>query len=310
MGIENRSSIDKISGATPDQKETIERQFSNAFENPERSTTYERKKTPEEQKVIEETISVTADFLKEYGAKSLTITADHVHILDESKLTEDELVDFKKRYPTSKAFYRPGGQDIWIFSSKIKSPLTLARVVAHELIHFIAFNALIIDRDGVGRIHRLGLAVDNAESDFGKTPGLNLFNETNEATTEGLVKRLFPRLGQLSSLAKEYEEVKEMQTRNDDLAYINVTERPTDSGIVYDAEVETFGYPEVRQADEQLFTEILRQHPDQFKSEEEVFAVFARAAMTGNVKEMASLVESLGRGAFRSLARRETPKGE
>lgn len=307
MEGERKSSIHKISGGTDIQKEATLAKFADTFSNPAHLK-FEREKTPVEKEIIEGAISEMSDFLQGYGARPLPITVDHVHILDENKLSGDDLTIFKERYSSAKGFYRPASQDIWLFASKMKSPLMTAKIVAHELIHFLSYNATVIKQDGEDHDHRMGLAIQDPKVDLGRMHGLNLFNETNEATTEGLVKRFFPRLKHIPALKKEYQKLEEVQKANgDELAYVKATPSETEPGM-FNAEAETFSYREFRDADHELFNEILKQHPDQFASEEEVFTVFARAAMTGDVKRMASLVESLGRGAFRALARRKTPE--
>lgn len=308
-----QSSIHTFSGGSEKQREIAKARLEKIFAAiPDKESIHEREKTPEEIEIIEAVIAKMNMFLSVYGAQPLAIKPRHIHILDERKLDEKELELLKKRHPKSKGFYRPATQDVWLLTPANKSPLTFAGVVAHELVHFIGFNSMIIDSSGRVRDHRIGLAVENTKNNRGpEETGLSLFNETNEATTEGLVKRFFPLLGDIPALREEYSELEKLHHTHedsDDIAYLKVTNEGTEEHPMFRAEVETFSYREYREADSKLFKEIQRQHPDEFPSEEDVFNVFARAEMTGNVKEMASLVESLGRGAFRALAKRQTSK--
>jgi hypothetical protein len=132
MERSRKSSINKISGGSVEEKSAALSRFVDSFENPidpDGFTKHEREKTPEEKEIIDGVISQVGEFLQEYGAERLSVTSDHIRILDESRFDDAELAQFKKIFSTAKGLYSPETQDVWIFSSKMKSPLFLSKEV-------------------------------------------------------------------------------------------------------------------------------------------------------------------------------------
>lgn len=299
------SSIHSVRGPDHEQGQKVQVLFEALFsDEAQRPVKYEREKTPEEMRVIEGVIAVTSSFVEEFGAKPITITPNHIHVLDEDRLDAKERAFFEEKFSMAKGFYRTENQDIWIFSSKIKSPLMLAHVLAHEMVHFRSYNSLVLQQDGSMRTHRIGLGVDDLKTDRSKSSGLSYFNELNEAVTEELVKRLYPRFESIPALRQEYQELAQAQVLHEspDLAFLKTTKVIDDAGVpTYEADVEMFSYEGFRNALFDVCSAIQQRHSDEFASSDEVFNLFARAAMTGDVKRIAALVESLGRGRFRSI---------
>ncbi|OHA87010.1 MAG: hypothetical protein A3A96_03685 [Candidatus Zambryskibacteria bacterium RIFCSPLOWO2_01_FULL_39_39] len=266
----------------------------------------EREKTNEEKEIIGAIIEKLNVFLSQYGAKPLDIRETHVHILDKSKMSDDLIRHLEGGDVNTSAFYEQDKQIVVVLGWTIKSPLQFAQVISHELIHFLAFNAVQIDEkynDGFVS-HRTGLAVRQKNVATPSTRS-TYFNDIDEAVTEELTKRFYPQLQDIPPLENEYKNILKAREKfsNPDVAAIRVKE--IEAGQIPSLEItmKDFAYAEVRKKFNELIDKIYEKKKDSFSSREEVFNIFARAAMTGEVKELATLVESTsGTGTFKKIA--------
>ena len=161
MNPERLHSINKITGKHP---ENISKFFENEFMTAKVYEHDERDKTPEENEIIKSIIERINEFLKNYGAKSLNLENRHVHILDKTKMSKETFEFLEKEYPESNGFYIKEKQAIVVLGWKIISLLDLARVIAHELIHFLSFNSVVTDKEGQSFVsHKTGLLAQSAK---------------------------------------------------------------------------------------------------------------------------------------------------
>lgn len=306
MSMERFSSIHKVSGGNEEQQQETLKTYEEEFSTIKLFTDTEREKTPEEVEIIDGVIRELNDFLSTYGVKPLTLTANHTHIFSESKMSEETKEYIKNKYPNVGGYYKQNRQHVVLHEWGSLTPLHFAGQLAHELIHFLSYNSVIIkEGDEKPKIHRIGLAVQPSTEN---TPqiGLKYFDQLNEAVTEELVIRFYPRLRNIALLTDEYNEL--IETKEDqsieDLAAMRVDEFKTpDGGTEYEAYLRRHAYPKLRKSLNKIISSIYEKQKDNFNSQEEIFTVFAKAAMTGEVKELATLIDStLGSGTFKKIA--------
>lgn len=299
MEGERKSSIHQIRGGDEEWRKTTENKFANEFTSRWRMKKMERKKTPEEQKIIRPVIQMVGEYLQQYGARPLKITGHNIHVLDGSKMSAE------RRREIEGANIMSGGyiqlfQLVVIPDWKFDSPLAFARTLTHELVHFYSFNgAAKIEGETIPRTHRVGLDTSNLKTEYRR-----YFEALNEAVTEELVRRFYPQLKRISTLAKEVDEVENVQSQYKvpEVSSVIVRRIAETGDEQFEASVKHFSYAKERKQLYALIDEIYAHNPDRFADKEQIFSVFARAAMTGDIKEMAALVEGLGHGRLRQLA--------
>ncbi len=251
----------------------------------------EREKTLEEKEIIEAVIKKLNVFLSQYGAKPLDIKETHVHVLDKSKMSDSDVEFIEKTFHGTMAFFERRGQEVIVSGWKINGNLEFANAIVHELIHFLSYNSVIVDdaaRSGFAP-HRLGLLAQSARLENNPI----YFRELNEAVTEELTIQFFQYLKEVPVLAEECKIIEEAIEKYSD----------SDISAVRGEKIYSYAYLKERIRLNNLIKILYEKRKSDFSSEGEVFNVFARAAMTGEVKELATLVETtLGTGTFKKLA--------
>ncbi len=311
MNSERLSSINKVAGGTEEQQKIVHETYEQEFLTEKFIEKGEREKTPEEKEIIAALVMELNDFLGKYGAKPLNLEETHIHILDKSKMSQEELENFEKTYPDSFGFYQAEEQGVVISGWDVLNHLELANMIVHELIHFLSYGSAIIDKATLEEsknlkinihIHRTGLSVQKIMGEN----RVSYFNDINEAVTEELTKRFGERFKKIPLLAEEYENVLKVREKysNPDILATKIRTIDKPESIVTETMVKGYGYKEHRENLNSLIKEIYEKRKDDFASEEEIFTIFAKAAMTGEVKELATLMDStLGAGTFKKIAR-------
>jgi len=307
MNFERQSSIHKILGGTEEEQKKALENASEKFSTPLFYEDVERRKTPEEEEVIAFVVSQMADFLQDYGVLSLPINSSHVHIFDDSIMTERVRDWMEKEHPNpAEAFCDQNSQQIVVFGWKLKSLLDLAQIVAHELIHFQSFNSQVINspKNTTPRPHRVGLAVHPTSQIL---PGIEhtRFGWLNEAITEELNMRFDEKLRGLPMLKEDHEKVEDFRQKGaaSDLRAIYTERFAVPEGEKYIIRPRYFSYSQEREKLNKLIADIFERHAEDFESTEDVFKVFVQAAMTGDLKELATLIDStFGSGTFKKMA--------
>lgn len=140
------------------------------------------------------------------------------------------------------------------------------------------------------------------------------FDKLNEAITEELTRR-FIISQKYSLLENDSEELHEIRTRFRDKPNDDNDGRTMLGNETYQARVVSrseqgqaqinyaqFTYYPERQLLFKLVKQIYEANESKFRDEEEVFQIFAKAAFTGHMLEIAHLVEdTFGKGKFREL---------
>ncbi|TSC93885.1 MAG: hypothetical protein CEN87_714 [Parcubacteria group bacterium Licking1014_1] len=310
---ERTSGLMRVVGVTPEKKEKILSAVKETRFDKQANYEQEREKTPEEMQIVNGILSYLPGFVKKYGGKAVPLRPEHLHIIDASKLTEEE----RKICETRNGFYKHELQRAVVVVYSIKRDvLTFALTATHELIHFNSFQSDTGEDNKTGPMvltkRREGLLV--TEKNAGdKKP---YFFDLNEGITAELEKRFdeeyFKLIPALSENIKEREEFRDAwderhpEQDKEPIASITITKRELDSrGEIHkDAALIGYGYDSQRKKLWQVIKEIREKNPGEFELDEDVFNIFAKTYFTGKLLPIARLIEkTYGKGSFRKLGR-------
>ena len=267
----------------------------------QRVESFEREKNPAEREAIAAIIRSMPEFVRAYGGHPVDgLSEDNFHIVNENLLSENQqnavlgtdvagLYDFEN-------------QRILVLPEE-HSLLTSIQRMVHETLHlesFLSFTAEEEPPTGKTLLHvrRIGLGVFNDEHTK------RFFRDLDEAVIEELVARFDTRyFSQITALTPELERRAEMTSQlglqHGAIASVVDTERPNGR---WETTVHEWRYKRERRILNDLASRLHNANRDRFASEEEVIGLFARAALTGKLSDLARLIENtLGKGAFRAL---------
>ncbi len=274
----------------------------------------EREKTPEEIRIIDLANEATNEMRRKYGLEDFDIPEKNIHVI------------LQEKWPDNKkgAFYTPLVQAIAIPEQPAR--IMFMDKVLHEMIHFKSYNAMQLTtaESPTLREHRMGLVVYTRD-------GENMyFTNLNEAVTEELTRRFAGKLFKDPLFARENSRTKEIARRypnavassgeplfDRDTFYAEVaSERTWSEAIgrlfggqegVKEIRTGNFSYIEERSMLDNLLTKVLEGNSGQFNDKEEVFEVFARGMITGNIVPVGKLIDkTFGRGTFRRIGELDT----
>jgi len=297
--MEKFSSFDRVIGkASESEKKGIllesEAMFADQiFEDLEGK---EREKTPEELVIISLANDLTNEVRREYGLENFDIPEKNIHVI------------YKKDWPKDRgmAHYFSMLQGIAIQEEIVK--VAFLKKIFHEMLHFKSYNSLQVttDEDKNVDAYRVGLTISTRDGQR------KYFNNLNEAITEEITKKYSKKLFNNSLFV---EEIKQTQ----DLA-VKYPELITDSGEklfetdTYYAEAENnrpftdkiniknFSYQTERKFLDILIDKILERNSEEFNNSDEIFEVFAKGMMTGNILPLSRLIQkTFGEGVFRQI---------
>ncbi|MCX6723872.1 MAG: hypothetical protein NT155_01700 [Candidatus Staskawiczbacteria bacterium] len=297
---ERTSGLMRVVGVSRGQEKTILKNVKTELFDKQAPYGIEREKSPEELEIISQISSCIPEFIEKYGGDPAPIKPEHVHIIDFDKVDLSELTEEQReKIDNAKnkvgGRYRPYKQAVSIFIlPEMESRLYFAQRVAHELIHFNAFqSANYGSKDGKisSRVEGF-VSTTKAEEDY--------FKGINEAVTEELTKRFDKEyFGSISVLADDIRERDSfsatVRVNPGVVASLFVTKEKSTAGRPY-------AYREERKKLKGMMKDIQLKNPEQFQTREDVFNVFAEAYFTGKRLRVARLVEkTYGKGAFRKL---------
>lgn len=297
--FKRESGIVEIKGDDKSKKAKILEHFESKFSEQDIKK-FEREKTQEELELIREVNEKMMEFVERYGGAYLEIKPENIHIIDLD--TSEQLT-----YP---GHYNPANQEIILtLTSKIPK-LMVANLLVHEMIHFNSFQSVIIEEAEQIRHRRVGL--DVALYKDGKMVD-SLFRDLNEAVTEELTKKFdFNFFGSI-----QYTKV-DAQKRNaiiDDLK--SKGERPGSAEEIsfyisrrsedgkWETKLDKRPYNREREYLREIIDGLLKKDPGRFESKEQIFELFARAAMSGDLRPITVLIEeTLGPGSFKKIGQK------
>ncbi|MDE2001453.1 MAG: hypothetical protein KGI60_02715 [Patescibacteria group bacterium] len=314
-----KSSIERVVGVPPEGEREIMKGMAETFDaqDIEKLKTKEREKTKEELVVIDLANDATNALRREYGMDDFDVPAKNVHIIPRKKWPKEMAHELGSCLELDQAI---------IIREETQSRIQFLTTAIHELLHFKSYTALRMTGGkeesgavGIGR-YRNGLSTVSRDG------AQVYFTALNEAITQELSKRLLEEV-----LVREREsplfaeEIQNTETVVRRYGGVRTSDgrRLIPPGTLYAAprsskpvedisdylsrggsvDVKALTYSWQRRILVSLVKNIYQKHADQFKNESEVFDVFARAYMTGDLLPMGRLVEeTYGKGSFKKLA--------
>lgn len=268
----------------------------------------EREKTPVELEIISMTNQLTNEVRQSYGLADFDIPSSNIHVVPESKWPE--------AHKGNNAFFSSIAQGI--AAEAQPSNMVFAKNIFHEMIHFKSYNAFQITtgEDPILTEYRAGLVINNRAGDQ------RYFTNLDEAIVEGITMRYAKKLFSNPLFANEIDQTNNVIAENlhaidvfgnplfsDETYYAHVNDEETikftDESLSHrdlEINIEEFSYKEERQILGTLIDKIVQKNYDKFNSTEEVFEIFAKASMTGNVMPMGRVVDNtFGIGTLRQI---------
>lgn len=256
---------------------------------------FEREKTQEEINAITAIVDKLFGFVQRYGADGIDLDPAHFHFLDRNKFVASGL--------EPRSFY--AGSDQFVGICDFGNFLANAQGVVHEGLHFSSFQTAQIKGQGFLDERRSGFNIKTKKGEI-------YFKDIDEAVISELTKKFDKEFfGNIPELAGYFRERKEfidhfLQCDDpqkaklaEDIAYIQrISSAPGIAGLG------GFSYSNVepRQRLNLLIYKIQAESKGKFGSKEEIFDIFSRAVMHGNLLPVAKLVEeTFGKGSFRKL---------
>lgn len=302
------SPFEKLVGKdiSDEQKEEVLRHGENMFNDQNfQGLENEREKTAEELEMINIANQETNKLLQKYGLNEFDVPAKNIHIVNEQDWKDD-----------SGAVYKPMLQAIGIRTGDIKNTpekTWLMRKIFHEMLHFKSHNAFQLvdsEEDNASDLkpYRCGLAVHTRD---GKD---RFLNSINEAVIEEITKRFIKGLSNNPIFSEEMKQTKELAEKytnlvvdnkklnNDDIISAKIINEEMDGKTVTKISTLNFTYETQRENLNILITKLFYRNVGDFENKEQIFDIFEKAVMTGNILPVGRLIDStFGEGAFRKI---------
>ncbi len=280
----------------------------------------ETPKTQEINELFVQLNQMVGRFVAQYGADPIFLTPDKMHMVDYAKLSErlKKLVGGKEN--VQGRFVAHFQRMLMTVPYKEGTKLYFAHILVHEMLHFNAYQADItikeeFDKDDPSHLH---VSVRNIRSGFHvQRPDRSvIFGNIDEAIIEELAIRFDEKyFSELPFLKVEYkgrEGARDYLKKNGDTREVGLIIGQGSEKVGYNTidvyRPTNFSYPKERKQLNELIDELFEKNRDQFQNREEVFMLFARGTMAGELKPIAQLIDkTFGRGSFKKLGE-ETAK--
>src|SRR6266446_2101249 len=304
------SSFERIVGnVSAAEKENIKREFDDRFDDQafEALVGKERKKTPEELRIIALANELTNKLRKEYGLDDFDVPAQNIHIIKE---------DEWPRLQEATAIYMASLQGV--VSRENEASLISMKQILHEMVHFKSYHAAQVTKSEQPELlqYRVGLRVNARD---GKS---TYFRTLNEAVTEEITIELMYKALQDPLFEKEIRQTEDLGNRypdavttegellfDDDTYYARLVDKTTLKdrvGRLFGTErgrkisVGHFTYRRERKMFGDLIDKLFEHNTQKFHSPDEVAVLFAKGLMTGDILPIGRLVDgTFGKGTLR-----------
>ncbi len=280
---ERESGISKVIASSERDRADVLSFFKTQFDN-QIPANWESIKKPDEIRTAEIVLSEMSDFVKMYGGEMPPVTQEHIHSVSETD--RNEHTQAIKRG----AGYLPEYQRLYAIDSYGNSNFLQGHVLAHELLHFGSFQSYSAqEQQGVLAMtpRRRGLEMINADNTG------SFFGKLDEAVIEELAITFSTNyLAKNEWLKKDLEEHEGYSS-----SVLEITKDERGNAIFV-----SHAYEQERASLRHLVTDLFERNKDQFNVPDEVFLLFAKGALTGNVLELARLIKkTYGKGWFRKI---------
>lgn len=308
------SSFERVVGDVSEaEKERILREKAEYFDNErfEIVVAEEREKTPTELRIISLANRFTNELRRRYGLDDFDIPPGNIHVIK-----EDARAHFE-----GPAVYNPSLQMVAVREDH--SRIGFLHRMVHEMLHFKSYQALQVTTGAAPEVaeYRAGLVAKSRDG------ARTYFTGLNEAVTEELTKLVVLDHARDPLFAKEMETTRVLAQRhsqraktdsgeplfNEDTYYGSILGRTSwreaighligasekSKGTI---ETRHFSYRSERRMLGALIDVLFARNPARFQRRDEVFDLFARGMMTGNLLPLGRLIDStFGKGTFRRI---------
>jgi len=301
INFEKKYSIERMVGTSKEEEKAVKEVLAQRFKEQDVGDLkkIELEKTPEEIQIIDLVNKETDKLLAKYDLPRFDISSKNVHLFD--KVAYRKIRGIKGSVP-GLAHIDPEYQAVFV--GKGSSKVGFAKEIYHEFIHFKSYQAVQRTSKNKTDSYRFGLMV------YSRNGAKHYFENLNEAVTEELSKRFyFQRLKHNPLFKNEIEEIEKVRKiwlskakteEGKELAMdIAKLETSKKKGV---KEIITFSYREQRQMLNNLLDKLYRQNKKDFKTKEEIFELFAKSMLSGNLLPIGRLIDhTFGKGTFRKI---------
>jgi len=300
--MEKMSSFERVAGNISEtEKDEILKNKGRRFNDQtfEELEDKEREKTPEELQIISFINKSTNEVRQRYGIEDFDIPPKNVHVVTEEKWPKEK----------SSAFFNSMLQAIVM---REKSPnIAFATIVFHEMLHFKSYTAAQITTGENPELdnYRLGLRVHTRDGQS------MYFVNLNEAVTEEMTKIFIKDLLNNELFVSDIKQTQTLMHKHphaitasgdplfdEDTYYAEVqgrepegesADQPSGNSSSSNVKISTksFGYKQERRILNDLIDKIFERNQNEFQNREEVFEVFAKGMITGNILPVGRLIE-------------------
>lgn len=289
-----------------DHQKSLETMFPRAAEQFKK---FENKKSEKELALIDFANKETNKLMQEFGLKPYDIPADNYHIIP------SEL--YKKEINRGKAITFVDSQSVVVDEEYFKGNLLrLGAMFLHETLHLKAHTSMEVEEiDGKIKTtpYRQGLrSISSQKYDDSDKSHIH-FKGLEEAIVSAQEKKLFPKLLEFPSLAKENKWLMSDEAKRLKNTVAKNREFPEDEIIWVGKKEEdfyvSFSFLAQRRVLDYICEEIQKEFPDLYENADDVFKEFLQANFTGRLLPIARLVDgTFGEGSFRVLGNMSNEK--
>ncbi|MDX1608399.1 MAG: hypothetical protein R3251_04275, partial [Candidatus Spechtbacterales bacterium] len=244
---------------------------------------------------------VTNELRNKYGLADFDIPAKNIHILP-----ENEWVNIFGEDNGGDGVYSPSGQGILVEDDS-EMKIYFAKKLLHEILHAKAYQAIQVigEENPKLRQYRDGIVVHSRDGE------VIYFANFYEALTEELAKKYLKQLLDNPVFKNEVEDsskiMQESSGTKDDSGEPLFND---ETFYVYEGEDEKgpwlrtheFTYQRPRKILNTLIDKLYERNEDKFESREEVFELFEKGMITGNILPLGRTIDrTFGKGIFRKI---------
>jgi len=262
----------------------------------------EREKTPEELGVINIANEKTNELRRKFDLTDINIPQKNIYIIPND-------APWPKKMEDTFSYHIPMGQCIVIREPRSvlarNSRTVFAARVLHEMIHFKSYNSLKQTKNSSFDSYRGGLKTFKREES-----GESYFGNLSEAVVEELTLRIINELRKHPLFKRELDLTDKLKEKLSDIKtdggeslicgeelHINFDEEDRKLCLEYKELVRE------RRILNKLIDKIFEKNTNKFKNKDEVFDLFVKAVMTGNIIPLEQLIdETFGKKTFERIA--------
>lgn len=266
--------------------------------------------TPEQLEIFRIANKDTNKDMQKAGVKPRSIPARNFHIIP-SNLYEE----FFPESSSSSALTEQKQQVVFLDADIARmSLLAFASEAHHEMSHLKHFFSLEVQKDEKKKelqrsIYRTGLSMSSSQKLAFNRRAHEHFRGLNEAVIAYQGKKFIEKIRRhpLFASEREWMESPEAQKRVDEIAKdLNMSEDEKKEIFLVSKSGKDYvyhSYFKQRQVLQFVSNEILKQFPEKYEDQEQVFLEFSKAAYSGRVLPLAKIVnETFGKDGFRILS--------